>query len=147
MVRIRQSGPLEGDVLLTIWRRAVDATHSFLHPRDRNAIDAEVQQLLRELQMWVAADEADQALGFMILAQAHIEALFIDPAVHRQGIGRLLVEHALALTGTVTTDVNEQNSQAIQFYERLGFVHIGRSAEDSQGRPYPLLHMQLQKGG
>lgn len=145
MISIRRSRRSEVRLLLTIWRRAVDATHGFLRSRDRRAIDAELQQLLGEVRVWVAADEMDRALGFMLLSQGHIEALFIDPAVHRQGIGRLLVEYALGLSGSLTTDVNEQNRQAIQFYERLGFVLVGRSAEDCQGRPYPLLHMQMKQ--
>ncbi|WP_374755463.1 hypothetical protein [Runella slithyformis] len=40
-------------------------------------------------------------------------------------------------------DVNEQNPQALGFYERMGFAVISRSALDGLGKPYPLLHLQL----
>jgi len=71
-----------------------------------------------------------------------MEALFIDPACRGKGIGAALVHHGLALHPAMTTDVNEQNPQAIGFYEKLGFVRTGRSALDGQGRPYPLIHLK-----
>ncbi|TMD66902.1 MAG: GNAT family N-acetyltransferase [Chloroflexi bacterium] len=45
--------------------------------------------------------------------------------------------------GATTVDVNEQNDQALGFYLRMGFVVVGRSELDSNGKPYPLLHMRL----
>ena len=47
--------------------------------------------------------------------------------------------------GATTLDVNEQNPQAIGFYEHEGFVVEGRSATDDAGRPFPLLHMRLTR--
>jgi putative acetyltransferase len=41
----------------------------------------------------------------------------------------------------MTTDVNEQNAQAVGFYEHMGFTRTGRSPLDGQGRPYPLIHL------
>jgi putative acetyltransferase len=40
-------------------------------------------------------------------------------------------------------DVNEQNEQAVGFYQRMRFGVEGRSELDSQGKPFPLLHMRL----
>ena len=45
--------------------------------------------------------------------------------------------------GAITTSVNEQNGQAVGFYERMGFVPVGRSERDDQGRPYPLIHLRF----
>jgi hypothetical protein len=36
-----------------------------------------------------------------------------------------------------------QNAQALGFYRHLGFMEIGHSPSDGQGRPYPLIHMRL----
>jgi putative acetyltransferase len=41
--------------------------------------------------------------------------------------------------------VNEQNAQAVGFYEHLGFQRTGRSDKDSQGRPYPLIHLCIRQ--
>lgn len=40
-------------------------------------------------------------------------------------------------------DVNEQNPQAIGFYEHIGVKVTGRSPLDGQRKPFPLLHMTL----
>ena len=38
--------------------------------------------------------------------------------------------------------VNEQNPQAVGFYEHMGFVTYKRTDRDEQGGPYPLLYMR-----
>jgi putative acetyltransferase len=55
----------------------------------------------------------------------------------------MLVERAQCIQLGLTTDVNEQNAQAVDFYEHLGFERTGRSEMDNQGRPYPLIHLRL----
>jgi putative acetyltransferase len=72
-----------------------------------------------------------------------MDSLFLAPQFHRRGGGRRLVQHAQALYGELTVDVNEQNAAARAFYEACGFVVEGRSEHDDQGRPYPLLHLRL----
>lgn len=39
MISIRPARPGEGDRIMDIWRSAVDATHGFLLPEDRIALD------------------------------------------------------------------------------------------------------------
>jgi putative acetyltransferase len=129
--------------VVEIWCAAVDATHHFLAPQDRAAIEQEVRAVLPAADLWLAVDAADRPLGFMGLSGAHVDALFVDPAHHGAGLGRALMQHAIAATGgDVTVDVNAENPQAVGFYERLGFVIEGRSPKDGQGRAYPLLHMR-----
>ena len=134
-----------GERVIEIWRDAVNATHDFLTPEDRRAIDAEVCEFLPAASLWLARSEAGDVVGFMLLTPgesgAHMDALFIDPEVHGQGVGRALVEKAFALYGAITTDVNEQNPGATGFYRAMGFVETGRSALDDQGRAYPLIHL------
>jgi putative acetyltransferase len=54
----------------------------------------------------------------------------------------MLLCHARHLKGALTVDVNEQNPEAVRFYEACGFAVVGRSEVDGSGRPFPLLHMQ-----
>ena len=42
-----------------------------------------------------------------------------------------------------TLGVNEQNPQAKEFYERMGFQVYKRTDHDEQGNPYPVLYMRL----
>ena len=59
------------------------------------------------------------------------------------GIGRRLLEYGAEHYGIREVTVNEQNPQACGFYRHYGFRQTGRSATDSAGRPFPLLHMSL----
>lgn len=143
MIRIRPSTPADGERALQIWRDAVDATHDFLTPEDRAAIEQEVAGFLPAAPLWLAVDAGGRPIGFMLLDGASMEALFIDPAHRGEGVGRALVTHALQRHPALTTDVNEQNAQAAGFYERMGFVRTGRSERDGQGRAYPLIHLRF----
>jgi putative acetyltransferase len=130
---------------MEIWRRAVDATHDFLSTEDRQDIEVEVAAFLPSAPLDLAADETDRAIGFMLLHGSHMEALFVDPDFRGFGIGRGLVEDALKRHPDLSTEVNEQNLQAMGFYERLGFERCGRSVIDGQGRAYPLIHLRYAK--
>ena len=143
-IRIRPSRPGEGDRVVEIWRGAVDATHDFLTPCDRLAIDEMVSGFLPQAPLWLAVDDLDYPLAFMLVDAGHMEALFVDPAHRGTGIGAALVRHGLSLHPKMTTDVNEQNDQAVGFYESMGFRRTGRSPIDGQGRPYPLIHLEYR---
>lgn len=146
MITIRNSRPDEGARTVEIWRLAVDATHGFLTREDRKAIDEMVCSFLPQAPLWLAVDAMDYPLAFMLIDNAHMEALFVDPAYRGTGIGATLVRHGLALNRHMTTDVNEQNAQAVGFYEKMGFERTGRSPLDAQGRPYPLVHLKHTGG-
>lgn len=142
MTSIRISRPDDGERAIEIWRHAIDATHHFLTPEDRQAIDAMVCDFLPQVPLWLAVDANDYPLAFMFIDNGHMEALFVDPAYRGMGVGAMLVRHGLALHPSMTTDVNEQNLQALGFYEKMGFKRTGRSALDGQGRPYPIIHLK-----
>jgi putative acetyltransferase len=72
-----------------------------------------------------------------------MEMLFLVPKSRGKGIGRMLLEFAVAELGVNKVDVNEQNSAAVGFYEHMGFKAVGRSPVDGEGKPFPLLHMEL----
>lgn len=142
MIDIRTSRPDEGARAIEIWRRAVETTHHFLDAEDRKAIDKMVCDFLPRVSLWFAVDANDYPLGFMSIDKGHMDALFVDPVGRGTGIGGALVRHGLSLHPNMTTDVNEQNLQALGFYERMGFTRVGRSSLDGQGRPYPLIHLK-----
>ncbi|GAA5630824.1 acetyltransferase [Acinetobacter sp. NRRL B-65365] len=143
MLKIRMSRPDEGAQIVAIWKSSVDATHHFLKPDDRIEIEKEVIGFFTETPVCVAVNSEDQPLGFMFLHEGHMEALFIDAVARGQGVGKFLLSHALMLHPNLSIDVNEQNQQAIGFYQHLGFHITGHSELDSQGRAYPLLHLGI----
>ena len=145
VINIRRSRPDEGDKLIAIWCRSVDATHDFLSKAYRKELEEMVRAFLPEAPLWVAVNTEDQPIAFMLLTGDHMDALFVDPDVRGCGVGRLLIAHALSLTPTLTTNVNEQNEQAVGFYQKMGFRVTGRSETDDLGQPYPLLNLMYEQ--
>ncbi|WP_104664472.1 acetyltransferase [Ensifer adhaerens] len=142
-ISIRTSRPSDFPRTFEIWRSAVIATHDFLTPEDFATIEALVRdQYLPAAAFWIAADENDQALGFMGMSDAQIDSLFVHAQARGAGVGRSLIEHAMSLHPVLTVDVNEQNASGAGFYQRMGFDVVGRSPVDDAGRSYPLLHLK-----
>ena len=54
-----------------------------------------------------------------------------------------LFSFAATLRPILDTEVNALNEQALGFCRRLGFVEIGYSPLNDQGRAYPLIRMWL----
>ena len=149
---IRQATGADHEALSLLWRRSVEATHQFLPPAEVERLFEDVRRLYLPgvESLWVAElSESSSAgarpVGFMGCNGPQVEMLFVDPACFRCGIGAALLAHAKAAHKRLTLDVNEQNPQALTFYERQGFGIVGRSAQDGQGMPYPLLHMAWQR--
>ena len=142
-LRIRSSRPDDVQALLDIWRRAVAETHDFVSADDRAAIDQAVAETyVPSAELMVAVDGEDRPIAFLGGTGREIDALFVDPRVNGQGVGRMLVEaFAGSGGGDLYVEVNEQNEGARGFYERLGFRVVGRKPLDGQGRPYPLLRL------
>jgi putative acetyltransferase len=140
-MEIRRAIPTDREVLLDIWLRSVRTTHTFVSEADVQSMIPQVRDYLAsgEIELWILSDDS----GAMGMSGSKMESLFLAPEFHRRGAGRRLVQHAQALHGELTADVNEQNAAARSFYEACGFVVEGRSELDDQGRPYPLFHMRL----
>ena len=140
-------GGAEFPLLAEIWRRAVDATHDFLADADRDAIEGRLVAEFLPAVVLSVAEVDGRVVGFSGVLGEKVEMLFVDPAVHGTGVGTALLERVVAEHGVTEVDVNEQNGQAVRFYDRRGFEVVGRSETDDEGRPYPLLHLRLTTRG
>lgn len=144
LIAINERNDTDVNRLMAIWEAAVRDTHLFLGENDIVSLRPVVEEGLRGIAHLVGwADEQQQWQGFIGVQGDKIEMLFVDPAARGTGIGRQLVEYAIATLHVRDVDVNEQNPQAVGFYAHMGFAVFDRSAFDDQGNPFPLLHMRL----
>ena len=130
------------DSLLDVWERSVRATHLFLQDAQVEAIKTYVPQALRGVERLVVA-EAACPVAFMGAQAGRLEMLFVAPEQRGRGLGRRLLGLAVRDYGVRELTVNEQNPQAVGFYEHMGFATYKRTDLDEQGDPYPLLYMRL----
>lgn len=130
--------------VIEVWESAVRATHHFLSEEDiayfkplilNTYLDAVVLRCVR--------NDKGQIVGFSGVAEENLEMLFIHADHRGKGIGRVLLDHAIKVQGVQNVDVNEDNKQAIGFYQKYGFVTYKRSEKDASGKPFPILHMRL----
>ena len=86
--------------------------HYFLSQLTGLAINELVCGFLPQVPLRLAVDAQDQPFALMFIGEGHLESFFVEPG---QGLDAVLVRHALTLHPGLTTDVNEQNSQARDF--------------------------------
>ena len=129
--------------LLVVWEASVRATHLFLSDAEILAIKDYVPQALRGVAHLIVAEDTPGCLvGFMGIEGTRLEMLFLSPAVRGHGLGRQLIQYGIKQYGIQEVTVNEQNPQAVGFYQHLGFRVYRRTELDEQGAPYPLLYMK-----
>jgi len=131
--------------ILNVWERSVRATHTFVSPEDLEEIKALVHTIdFNQLQVYCLMHHQTVA-AFIGVAEYKVEMLFADPDYIGKGCGKQLMQYATEQLAADKVDVNEQNRHAANFYRHLGFEVYERTEKDDQGKPYPLLRMQLNR--
>ncbi|MBF6540145.1 GNAT family N-acetyltransferase [Nocardia farcinica] len=145
-IRIRPARAGEHELLLGIWRRAVEATHHFLTPADIDWYAGLLAGYLPAMSDLRVAEHAERGpVGFLAQENGEIDALFVEPSLHGHGIGTRLLDDVARDHPVLRLDVNEDNPTARKFYAAKGFEEVGRSEIDGQGRPFPLLHLRRDR--
>lgn len=139
---VSQRSPALIRQLAAVWESSVRATHHFLTEEDIQAIARDVPAALSAVPHLAIAIESGRPVGFLGVDGQRLEMLFLSPASCGRGVGRWLLEWGIRQYGIREVCVNEQNPQALGFYERLGFRPYKRTELDEQGRPFPLLYLR-----
>lgn len=131
--------------LLKLWESSVKATHLFLSEDEIENIKKYVPQALKEVPDLIIIENENQIpVGFMGIAEQHLEMLFISNEERGKGLGKQLLQYGIENHSVNDLAVNEQNPLAKGFYEHMGFEVYKRTEHDEQGNPYPLLYMRLE---
>ena len=141
MIALRPRQPDDVPRLFEIWLAAVRATHGFLAAEDLDFFSQQVEQLYLPLADVEVVECDGVIVGFLGMEGSKVDALFLHPACHGQGVGRAVMADVFRRHARVTLDVNAQNPGARAFYRALGFEEVGTSPVDGAGKPYPLVHL------
>ncbi len=129
--------------LLVIWEASVRTTHLFLSDAEVQKIKEYVPQAMTLVSHLVIAErETGCPIAFMGEEGQRLEMLFLSPEERGAGLGRQLLDYGIRRYGIHEVTVNEQNPQAVGFYEHMGFAAYKRTDHDEMGDPYPLLYMK-----
>jgi len=143
-VTIRAASESEFAIITDVWEASVRDTHDFLSEVDLRELRPQIlNDWLPAVNVMVFTDKDEEIIGFSGSADEKLEMLFVAPSSRGYGVGKSLLNHAISEKSVRMVDVNEQNRQAIAFYQHFGFEVFDRSPMDGQGKPYPLLHMRL----
>lgn len=141
---IEPAFPADYPEIVEVWEASVRATHHFLKEEHIQYFKPLIlRDYLKAVQLWCVRNEQKAIVGFLGVAEGNIEMLFLHPSVIGKGVGKKLAEYAIHELKARKVDVNEQNEQAVGFYQHIGFKTKSRSELDGLGKPFPLLHMEL----
>lgn len=130
-------------VLIDIWESAVLATHDFLSEQDFQFYKCRLPFYFEYVSLYVFKDESFTTRGFLGVSDDKIEMLFVENGSRGMGIGKFLLNFAIDSLQLRKVDVNEQNTQALKFYEHKGFTRTGYTDCDSEGKNYPIISLEL----
>jgi ribosomal protein S18 acetylase RimI-like enzyme len=128
-MHIRDLTEADEDACALIFARAW--AHAFpQHPRD---IDRETFLHETDGEVVIVAEQDGVALGFAAVYRPDdfLHHLYVDPTVHRLGVGRALIEAARERTGGgLRLRCQATNVNALGFYAHLGFREYERGRDE-----------------
>ena len=138
---IREVKKTDYPILVDIWESAVLSTHDFLKKEDFLYYREHLPTYFQYVTLY-GYEQDGRLVGFIGVAENNIEMLFVHNDYRNRGVGKRLVMYAIEKLQVYKVDVNEQNIQAVGFYQHMGFSVITRSDLDAEGKTYPILHMR-----
>ena len=119
--------------LLKVWEAASRLAHPFLNEDFIQAERTNVQNVyLPNTETWVAVHDGKVA-GFIALIGNEVGGLFVNPALHGQGLGKALMDKAQALHGDLVVEVFKENPIGRRFYDRYGFQFVEEKVFEQTG--------------
>ncbi len=130
--------------MLAAWESASRVAHPFLTKafleQERDNIP---NVYLPNAETWVA-EQGGKVVGFIALIGQEVGAIFVDSLCHGTGVGRALMDKALALRGGLEVEVFEANAIGRRFYDRYGFEAVAQSIHEPTGQPLLRLKFTAQ---
>jgi ribosomal-protein-alanine N-acetyltransferase len=76
---------------------------------------------------FIVIESGEDIAGYMIFDKGgHVHSAAVKPPYRRKGFGKMLFSHALGCCKKLRLEVRSMNITALQFYQRMGMVTVGR---------------------
>lgn len=135
-ITIRRAEQGESDAIALLLRRVMKTCLPYLPDLHTPAEDRAFvrDRMFARCAVWVAAGATIH--GFCAFRDGWVDQLYVDPAMHRRGLGARLLAQAKAAHPQLQLWVFQRNRPAIAFYEAQGFRLVrttdGRDNEEKE---------------
>ncbi|MGH6707461.1 MAG: GNAT family N-acetyltransferase [Bradyrhizobium sp.] len=134
---LRPYRPADEDVSIELWRQTWQQAYPSIDFAARVAWWRERwrNELVPHADI-IVAEQTNVLIGFVTIDNnGYLDQLVVSPDRWGSDLANALVDEAKRLSpGGVTLLVNKDNTRAIRFYERNGFVHAGEDVNPTSGR-------------
>lgn len=117
--------------IMQIWLDTNIKAHYFI-PKEYWTDNYEmVRSVLPQAEIYVYENDVTKQIdGFIGLSNEYIEGIFVREGVQSNGIGKQLLEYAKCVKSNMSLCVYQENTRAIQFYQREQFVIQSENIDD-----------------
>lgn len=127
MIRKLERNDIE--VVMQIWKNENINAHKFISEQYWENNYDYVKEILPNAEVYVYTLK-EKILGFIGLEDNYVAGLFIEKNNQSKGIGRSLLNKVKENKKELTLKVYEKNTKAINFYEKNGFIVIGKNIDE-----------------
>jgi GNAT superfamily N-acetyltransferase len=127
-VEIRAAAPADARAIADVYLASFRDTYAFPVAHSDAEVEAWVADvLIPTAEVWVAAPADGSIVAMMALTADALDQLYVAPGWSGRGIGsRLLALAKDRRPAGLALDTFQVNGNARRFYERRGFVEVGR---------------------
>ncbi|MEQ8746242.1 GNAT family N-acetyltransferase [Pyruvatibacter sp.] len=130
------------DAVMAAWESAVLVGHPFLSEAFKGSERYNIPNVyLPNTETWVCEQDG-KVVGFIAMMvgedTTEVGAIFVHSQSHGTGAGRMLMDKARALYGTLELEVFKENKVGRRFYAAYGFVPMSERFHEASG------HMMLR---
>lgn len=94
--------------------------------------ESEIKEIYETSNIYVMKDSANNIVGYASIVEgAYLENIYIDKDFRRQSLGTQLINYIKSKYDEIVTDVFEDNSGAIQFFNKMNFENEGTSLNET----------------
>ena len=142
---IRPYRPADLEDVIKVWAAASAVAHPFLSAEFQEIERHNIGNIhLPNAETWVWESDGS-VVGFIALLGNEVGAIFLDPRLHGDGIGRALMDHARDVRQELEVEVFTENAIGRAFYARYGFELIQEKVDDQTGLDVMRLRLAANK--